>query len=129
MESSKKYYRGRKNGTAVVAVVFIFFLAALLVPAYLFADTGPHEGGGGCAPGTEEISCSTSYGEGCEQYRDSPDYYVGRWEIRGVQTDYKFCKGTQPAVDVDPWLPVKVGTLVLVAVVSFLLLRKMHQKK
>ncbi len=127
MELSQKYYRGRKDGTGVVSVIFIFFLAILLAPSYLFADTGPHEGGGGCASGDETIVCSTSYGKGCEEYRNSADYYVGLWKIRGVTTDYTFCRGVQQPVDV--WLPLKVGALALLAAASFLLLRNVLAKK
>lgn len=120
----------RRYSIATIVLALFFSLAILFVPFRLFADTGPHEGGSGCAPGEETVSCSTSYGEGCEQYRNSPDYYVGRWEIRGVYTDYTFCKGTQrPAILVDTWLPVKVGALVLFTITSFLLVRTVHQKK
>lgn len=120
----------RRHSIATMVLVLFFSLAILFAPFRLFADTGPHEGGSGCVEGEETVTCSTSYGEGCEQYRNSPDYYVGRWEIRGVYTDYTFCKGAQrPAILVDSWLPVKVGALVLIAAGAFIFLRAMHRKK
>lgn len=124
METSQKQYR--KKNIALGVLIAVFF-AVIFFPSYLFADTGPHEGGEGCTSGDEEIVCGTSYGNGCEEYRNGPDYYVGKWKIRGAYTDYTFCKGIQRPADV--WLPLKVGALALLAAASFLLLRKVRAKK
>lgn len=128
-------------GAALASGVLVF---SVTIPVY--ADTGPHEGGAGCLPGEQEVACTSSYGKGCEQYQNSSEYYVGRWESHGVQMKYTFCKkvqipkktaqpGQQQQITTtekrtqDPFLPLKVGGFVLLASVSFLLLRHMKMKQ
>jgi|GEM_PF-3880268 len=137
--------QGKNKNVDAPYSVFIacLFLIAIFVPLSLFADTGPHQGGSGCLLGEQEITCSTSYGKGCEPYLSSPDYYTGRWESHGVRTDYLFCK-EKKSLESAKGLPgffeyartsdgflflLKISGLVLLACISFTVLLRMKNKK
>ncbi len=67
--------------------------ACLLLPFPSFADIADFPTvWPGCPEGQEKISCTSSYGEGCEEYLNNPEYFISNRDQRGVETDYEFCK-------------------------------------